>query len=209
MLQTLGWLFSVTIPNIVIFATTKMLTNPVLCNFEAQIFLDNFVFLNRMIVITGPESSGKTSLSEALSERMGWPLVEEYARAYLSELDRPYDGRDILHIAQAQQSTFETYLGKRSFIADTAHLVLSIWYRERYGTFHPLIEDYYDLLDVDLYVLCKPDMPWEPDVLREHPNDRDRLYDLYRDRLIQDKKPFIELCGSLRSRIQKLERILV
>ena len=34
------------------------------------------------------------------------------------------------------------------------------------------------------YLLCPPDLPWEADPLRENPHDRERLYDLYRRRLM-------------------------
>ena len=30
------------------------------------------------------------------------------------------------------------------------------------------------------YLLCKPDIPWESDPLRENPNDRIKLFDIYK-----------------------------
>jgi NadR type nicotinamide-nucleotide adenylyltransferase len=37
----------------------------------------------RRIVVTGPESTGKTTLAQGLAERLATTWVPEYARAYL------------------------------------------------------------------------------------------------------------------------------
>ena len=38
---------------------------------------------------------------------------------------------------------------------------------------------------IDHYFLCKPDIPWEPDPLRENPEDRERLFKLYERGLLE------------------------
>ena len=45
----------------------------------------------RKVVVTGPESSGKTSMAESLSVYFNAPLVHEYSRVYLNKLDRNYN----------------------------------------------------------------------------------------------------------------------
>jgi nicotinamide riboside kinase len=135
----------------------------------------------RKIVITGPESSGKTTLSVALSTYLTLPLVPEYARQYLEDRGGAYDRSDLLMIAQGQ-ATLErraVSLGADAIICDTDLLTIVIWSDEKYGCCDTLIRDMYERDKPDLYLLCKPDIPWEPDPLRENPSDRDRLMDLY------------------------------
>lgn len=58
----------------------------------------------KKIVIVGPESTGKSTLSQELSQHYAnhYPTawVPEYAREFLDELDRPYTYEDLLTIAK-------------------------------------------------------------------------------------------------------------
>ena len=57
--------------------------------------------INR-IVITGPESTGKTELAKDLAEKLGAVWIPEYARTYVENLDHPSDYDDVIHIARHQ-----------------------------------------------------------------------------------------------------------
>jgi len=146
------------------------------------------------IAFTGPECSGKTTLSDWTSVHFDANLVSEYARAYLSS-DSNYKINDLEKIAQEQynQNTIENGLT----ILDTEMLVMRIWCEEKFGFCSPLIKRLYNKQKVDLYFLCKPDFKWEPDVLRENPNDRNRLFEHYVTNLSQLDVPFIILSGNL------------
>ena len=54
------------------------------------------------IVLTGPESSGKTTLAQFLSRELDHPWVPEFAREYLTQINRPYTSTDLLEIARGQ-----------------------------------------------------------------------------------------------------------
>ena len=56
----------------------------------------------RKVVIIGPESTGKSTLSEQLAQHYQTRWVPEYAREYLTNLNRPYNYEDLLIIAQKQ-----------------------------------------------------------------------------------------------------------
>ena len=56
----------------------------------------------KKVVITGPESSGKSTLSKHLSESLFTPHVREYAREYIASLDRSYKKDDLIPIAKGQ-----------------------------------------------------------------------------------------------------------
>ena len=64
--------------------------------------------INR-IVITGPESTGKTALAQALSEKYGAHWIPEYARHYVENLDRSYDFDDVVAIAKHQMAEEAAY----------------------------------------------------------------------------------------------------
>ncbi len=147
------------------------------------------------IVVTGPESTGKTTLASDLAVTLGWAFVPEYARHYLQCLDRPYRREDLQNIALGQSKWIAAVSPEDNAVIDTSFLVLSIWHREKFGKASPDIESRLARAGVDLYLLCKPDIPWAPDPLRENPTDRERLFLQYRLCLLQSKMPFIELGG--------------
>jgi len=51
--------------------------------------------------------------------------------------------------------------------------------------------------------LCKPDIPWEPDPLRENGGEvREKLYEIYKAELVQRNLPFVEIRGEGGERLQ-------
>jgi len=137
------------------------------------------------IAITGPESTGKSLLSQQLADRYNTAWVPEFARVYLLNIERPYNYDDILEIAKGQQKSeeaFEPIAGKILF-SDTELLVTKIWCDVKYGKCHPWIEEQVKMQDYDLYLLMDVDLPWEYDPMREHPESRDFLLNLYRKHL--------------------------
>lgn len=141
----------------------------------------------KKIVVTGPESSGKTTLAQALAERYQVPWVPEYARTYLERLNRPYEEGDLLAIAQGQVQREDKLAQQTSrlLICDTSLLVIRIWSDYRYRRCDPWIEEQLVQRPVDHYLLCRPDIPWQPDPQRENPHDRAELFDRYRQALLE------------------------
>ena len=132
------------------------------------------------ISIVGPESSGKTTLTKYLSKTLKCNYSEEYARTYLDKKET-YDIHDLIKIAKEQNRiiTYNIKKGNDYFIADTSCLVIELWSRIKFN--HVDVDLKYLSLneDFDFYLLCKPDIPWEEDRLRENPNDRDDIFDVY------------------------------
>ena len=98
------------------------------------------------IIITGPESSGKTSLAKALSVELKGYYIEEYARRYLNELGKPYEFEDILAIAQGQIQLEEqaAKAAEGPIICDTGLLVCKIWQQFKYAKLSPWIKENFD-----------------------------------------------------------------
>ena len=132
------------------------------------------------IAVTGPESSGKTSLAKHISKFFSLKLVSEYAREFLNLANGKYTESDLLLIAKEQykQNHLETLSGK-GLVADTELTVISVWSQDKFGKIDPLIEQLRKKEKFDLYLLCYPDLPWEPDPLREDPFRRIELFENY------------------------------
>lgn len=144
--------------------------------------------------VTGPESCGKTSLSEYLASELGLKLIPEYARKYIATLDRPYVKEDLDRIARQQIIEWNQNRDISS-IFDTDVLTTLIWYKEKYGAVPDYMREHWLCQKGTIYLLCKPDLPWQPDPLRENPNDRDRLFEIYFHYLNAYGKPFKIVSG--------------
>ncbi|MCB0678995.1 MAG: ATP-binding protein [Saprospiraceae bacterium] len=162
------------------------------------------------IVLTGPESSGKTTLAALLAERLQTVWVPEFARFYLSALGRPYELSDLSRIAYGQAAREEalSYQARRWLFCDTGPLELKVWAEVRYDLCPPVIEGYWQARRHDLFLLCSPDIPWEFDPLRENPDDRTALYRLYRQILSDSGRPFVELKGTVEERLGQALQVL-
>lgn len=155
------------------------------------------------VVITGAECSGKTTLSQDLADHFNAPLIPEYARSYLNKLDRPYVQSDLKHIAIGQLESEQDYASHDLIICDTNLLVIKVWSQVKYNSVHPWLTVLCQDATPDLYILPHWDIPYEPDPLREHPDDREMLYDKYVNELSMQEAPWITVSGSPVERLEK------
>jgi len=155
------------------------------------------------IAITGPESSGKTSLTKSLASHFDCPFVEEFSREYLSLRNGKYDQKDLLKILDGQLNLEEDAMNDSSpyLFCDTDPLVLWIWSKVRFGKVDKQIDDAWKNHSYDLYLLVYPDIPWKYDPLRESENDRKKLFDLYYTMLSTSGFPFVVIKGDEKQRL--------
>ena len=156
-----------------------------------------------IISIVGPECTGKTALAGALAGHFGVGFVPEYARDYLGTRT-DYGPADVEAIARGQAALEADALagGGSPVILDTDLLVIRVWWQEKYG---PLPDWLLRALDAQAprrYLLTAPDLPWEPDPLRESPLDREWLFDVYRRALVSGGERFDVVRGSGRARLR-------
>ena len=159
----------------------------------------------KRIAFTGPESCGKTTIAKRFAAHVEGSYVEEFARTYLEQRTGQSDESDLLTIAQGQWALWKEPNG--ILIADTEMLVLKVWSEVRFGRTDAFIEEALKTQNFDHYFLCYPDLPWEPDPLREHPEKRLELFDLYRDKLRALNFPFTVLKGSIDQRLMTCDDI--
>ncbi len=157
----------------------------------------------KKIVAIGPESTGKSSLCEALAKHYNTQWCPEYAREYLLKNGKNYIYEDLLVIAKGQidledSLTTDSRLtaGDLLFI-DTDMYVMKVWCEYVFGKCHRFILDEIVNRKYDLYLLCNTDLPWTPDELREYPDKkrRDQLFSIYKDIMINQEVPWVEIKG--------------
>jgi len=156
------------------------------------------------VCVVGPECTGKTDLSKFLATHFNTVWVEEYARAYLNKLGRPYQQHDLLKIAHGQVRMEDEWLrdANKVLVCDTNLIVIKIWSEIKYGSCDPDIIAKMNERKYDLYMLTYIDVPWENDPLREHPERREELYGLYLAELNKQATPFVEIKGPASARQQ-------
>ena len=155
------------------------------------------------IAITGPESTGKSTLCELLSKEYDALFVPEFAREYIDNLIRPYNSNDLLEIAKGQISleTQQIFYKNKMIFCDTDLTVIKIWSEHKYGKCHPWILEKLAAIRYDYYFLCDIDIPWEYDEQREHPHLRSYFFNLYKNELKSRNLPFTIISGNINERI--------
>ena len=166
----------------------------------------------RKLIITGPESAGKTTLAKDLAHELKVTWLPEYARKHLEILNRPYRFEDVIEMAQVQLKKENELFNRSSgsLILDTNLLVYKIWIQEKYNREVDWIEKEIAKSKNDFYLLCDIDMSWTQDPLREHPKriDRTRIFSLYHDFLKKNQFNFEIISGNKLCRLKKSIEII-
>ena len=159
----------------------------------------------KKIVITGPESSGKTTLAESLSEKINSKIVYEYAVEYLVKTNGNYEFRDLLKIAKGQvlKEALAVSYNKIDFLlCDTDLITIKIWSKVKYNRVSRKLLQIIKDRHYHHYLLCSPDIPWTYAQFRENPNDREELFELYVKELKKYNKKYTIISGSKDNRIK-------
>ncbi|MBS1556230.1 MAG: ATP-binding protein [Bacteroidetes bacterium] len=152
----------------------------------------------KKVCVIGPECTGKTDLSKFLSEHYNTPWVDEYARAYLNKLGRPYQQHDLTKIAHGQMRMEDEWLNdaNKVLICDTNLLVIKIWSEYKFGACDKEILKGMAERKYDLYLLTNIDIPWQDDPQREHPKKREFFWNLYKKEVATTGVATVEISGS-------------
>ena len=156
------------------------------------------------IVITGAESSGKSTLTKFLAAHFQVPFAMEYARIYMEENGAEYDAPIVhkmarLHLAyQLQQVPKIEPIG----IFDTDLINFKIWCDVAFGGSEAWLREAAAAENHHVYLLCRPDIPWEADPLREYPNGREKLFEKHLAEVIASGRDYeiIEGVGEQREK---------
>lgn len=132
--------------------------------------------------IIGPESTGKSTLATYLAHRYGGVLVSEYAREYMERLAPAYayTYEDVVAIAQQQVRELATPRAESEVVFyDTELIITKVWFLHKYGKCPDFLLHAIEQYPMDVYLMCYPDMAWQPDPVRENPTIREYLFQWY------------------------------
>ena len=167
----------------------------------------------KVLVLTGPESSGKSWLATEIQARFGGLVVGEYVRHFIERERRDTCYADIPVIARGQLAWEDAARAERPalLILDTHLLSNLLWSRCLFGDCPPWLEHELRARRYDLHLLLDPQgVPWVDDGQRCQPQLDERLafQRACRQWLVDNRQPFCELSGDWPQRRQAaLERV--
>lgn len=164
------------------------------------------------IVVTGGESTGKTTLARQLAEALGAPWVPEFSREYAERIGRPLAAGDVEPIARGQMAAVDAAvmaLRQRAageaapllLVLDTDLVSTTVYADHYYGATPAWIMDAARERCADLYLLCAPDLPWEPDGVRDRPSARAEIHARFAERLRALGATVLPVSGAGESRL--------
>jgi NadR type nicotinamide-nucleotide adenylyltransferase len=167
------------------------------------------------IVLFGPESTGKTTLSIQLARYYNTVWVAEYAREYLQDKwnneRKTCENSDLIPIAIGQMQLENKLVLKadKILICDTDLLETKVYSEEYYGGLvDPRLEKAAKENSYDLYLLTYIDTPWEADDLRDRPGQRLEMFKAFEKTLKKYDRPYILIKGSKQKRLKTAVKAL-
>ena len=158
----------------------------------------------KRIALIGPECTAKSTLSEELANHYKTVWVAEYARIYLSNINRKYNLEDIITIAKHQLEEEEQLISQANkfLFVDTELIINKVWCIDVFNTCPDWIASTIIEKKYDLYLLTYPDLPWQEDALRENPRRREFLFNWYEQELKNIEANYSIIKGESKTRLQ-------
>lgn len=156
------------------------------------------------IVITGPESSGKSWLCKELANHFKAPWVPEYARKYLEDNGSDYDFETLEIIREKHLQFQQQFLDQNPelIFLDTDLINFKVWEQLVFGKTHNDLKADMRQESDHRYLITYPDIPWEPDVLRENPHDRLSIYEAHQKEIETLNRPYQIVKGQKKARLR-------
>lgn len=163
------------------------------------------------IAVLGAESSGKSTLCEALARRYGTVWVPEYLREFVDTMGRVPFEADQFAIARIQREREDAAMARanRLLFCDTTPLMTALYSRVYWGRVDTQLAALAAFHDYALTLVTAPDTPWIADgLMRESEEVRARVYAMVVQELDERGIPFVLLQGDLPQRVRQVERAL-
>ncbi|MDN5283852.1 MAG: NadR [Mucilaginibacter sp.] len=150
------------------------------------------------IAVVGPESTGKSTMSDYLAAHYHTIAVPEYAREYCEKLTEPCTWQDEINMFYGQLALEEELLPKANniLICDTTFITVKIWSDQMFGRAPQEVLDELPKHPYDLYLLLNIDLPWQDDPLRNFPTLRDHFMNVWYKELDALKARYVLISGT-------------
>lgn len=154
------------------------------------------------VCVFGPESTGKSTLSQNLAKRYGTVNVAEYARAYLEKRNGKLEYDDLEFIGRGQCAAEDALAPRanRLLFCDTDLLTTRIWSEALFDRCPEWVHETAKLRHYQLYLLNDVDVPFVPDVVRYLPQEREAFFARCERALKEENRRYVVLRGSWENR---------
>ena len=155
----------------------------------------------KVLVLAGPESSGKSWLAERIQRRFGGELVGEYVREFIDQEQRDTCYADIPAIARGQLAWEDAARAgtPQLLILDTHLLSNMLWSQTLFGDCPAWLEQELLARHYDLHLLLSPEgVEWVGDGQRCQPllDERQAFFEASRDWLDRHGQRYEVIEGS-------------
>ena len=172
--------------------------------------------LIKRVVICGPESTGKSTLTLKLASYFKTNYVNEYARDYLQnkwdDKKEVCNKEDLIKIARGQVERENTNINNSNklIFCDTNILTTIAWSKTHFDGFcDPWLIRQSKLLKYYYYLILNTDTLWIKDDLRDRPNDRKKMFSAHNEELKLRNVNFDIITGpNFEERFQKAKNLI-
>ena len=157
------------------------------------------------VVLTGSESTGKSTLAVELARYYDAALVPEFVREFAEAKGGMIDFSDHGPIARGQMALEDAQLalGRPIVVQDTDLLSTVVYCKHYFGRAPDWIVDEAAARAPDLYLLCEIDLPWIADGVRDRGHMRDEMQQLFRDAVMSSGAPVAIVHGEGKERLER------
>lgn len=163
----------------------------------------------KRIVILGAESTGTTTLAEALKDHFKTDWVQEYGREYCLHRNKDawneWQTEEFIHIAseQLRQENEHARNARGVLICDTDAFATSVWHRRYMGFYSPEVQNIAENRRADLYILTGDEIPFIQDGTRDGEDIRHKMHQWFIDELDRTGRKYITVSGSREERLEQ------
>ncbi|MFC0187277.1 AAA family ATPase [Fictibacillus aquaticus] len=169
-------------------------------------------YFTKRVLITGPESCGKTTMARELARVFETNWTPEYAREYIEdEMDNDMENLNAHHMnvfceRHYNQEDYAWRNANKVTFSDTSavetHIYAGTMLSEEEAT-KVNAHEYLDASRYDLVLLLKPDIPWEEEAQRTYRDRRDEMYELFKNTLDEFRYSYVEVGGVGEERVER------
>lgn len=171
-------------------------------------------YFAKRVAIVGPESSGKSTLTQRLAQHFQTTFAPEYARTYLETIPAPdlerlyapggFDTETMHHFIRGQAASVDAMARQcnRVVFSDTEAIVTMLYCRLFLGYVPDFVSNQVEKQQYDLYLLMSAHQDWAEEEQRIQPVYEDRVRFENECRAILDEKryPYVRLHGTWQER---------
>lgn len=157
----------------------------------------------KKIAVVGPESTGKSTISEQLAKHYKTVWVPEFARGYCEQLTAPCTWQDEINMFHGQLALENELIpqANKLLICDTTFITVKIWSDYTFGKTPQEVLNELPRHSYDFYLLMDIDLPWQEDPLRDFPHLREYFMEIWHKELRALDASYVLISGNNQERL--------